>query len=77
MKTRQLGALEVSEIGYGTMSFASAYGRSPERAEAIRVIRGAYDRGVTFFDTAEVYGRSKISVQGARLPEAILQLSYR
>jgi aryl-alcohol dehydrogenase-like predicted oxidoreductase len=56
MKTRKLGALEVSEIGYGTMSFASTYGPSPDRAEAIRVIRGAYDRGVTFFDTAEVYG---------------------
>ena len=56
MKTRTLGALEVSEIGYGTMSFASTYGPSPDRAEAIRVIRGAYDRGVTFFDTAEVYG---------------------
>ena len=56
MKTRQLGALEVSEIGYGTMSFASTYGSSPDRAEAIRVIRGAYDHGVTFFDTAEVYG---------------------
>lgn len=56
MKTRKLGALEVSEIGFGTMSFASTYGSSPDRAEAIRVIRGAYDRGVTFFDTAEVYG---------------------
>lgn len=56
MKTRQLGTLDVSEIGFGTMSFASTYGASPDRAEAIRVIRGAYDRGVTFFDTAEVYG---------------------
>ncbi len=56
MKTRKLGALDVSEIGFGTMSFASTYGPSPDRAEAIRVIRGAYERGVTFFDTAEVYG---------------------
>lgn len=56
MKTRQLGPLQVSEIGFGTMSFASTYGASPERAEAIRVIRGAHDLGVTFFDTAEVYG---------------------
>jgi len=48
--------LAVSEIGYGTMSFASFYGASPERAEAIRVIRGAHERGVTFFDTAEAYG---------------------
>ena len=56
MKTRKLGALEVSAIGYGTMSFASSYGPSPDRAEAIRVIRGAYEKGITFFDTAEAYG---------------------
>jgi aryl-alcohol dehydrogenase-like predicted oxidoreductase len=56
MQTRYLGSLAVSEIGYGTMSFASMYGPSPERSEAIRVIRGAYERGVTFFDTAEAYG---------------------
>ncbi len=56
MKTRYLGKLSVSELGFGTMSFASTYGASPEKAEAIRVIRGAHELGVTFFDTAEVYG---------------------
>jgi aryl-alcohol dehydrogenase-like predicted oxidoreductase len=56
MKQRMLGSLAVSEIGFGTMSFASTYGASPGRAEVIRVIRGAYDQGVTFFDTAEAYG---------------------
>ena len=56
MKTRKLGALTVSEIGFGVMSFASSYGPSPEKAEAIKVIRAAHDLGVTFFDTAEVYG---------------------
>jgi aryl-alcohol dehydrogenase-like predicted oxidoreductase len=56
MKTRKLGQLTVSERGYGTMSFASAYGSSPDRLEAIRIIRGAHERGVTFFDTAEAYG---------------------
>lgn len=56
MKTRQLGPLTVSELGLGTMSFASTYGASPEAAEAIAVIRGAFDQGVTFFDTAEAYG---------------------
>ncbi|RVO69946.1 aldo/keto reductase [Sinorhizobium medicae] len=56
MKTRLLGNLEVSEIGFGTMSFASTYGASPSEEEAIAVIRGAFDNGVTFFDTAEVYG---------------------
>jgi aryl-alcohol dehydrogenase-like predicted oxidoreductase len=39
------------------MSFASSYGPSPDRPDAIRVIRGAYERGVTFFDTAEAYGQ--------------------
>ncbi|MGH9523172.1 MAG: aldo/keto reductase [Terriglobales bacterium] len=56
MKTRKLGTLSVSEIGYGTMSFASTYGSAPSRADAVRVIRGAYELGVTFFDTAEIYG---------------------
>lgn len=55
-QTRHLGPLAVSEIGFGTMSFASTYGASPEKAEAIGVIRGAHDLGVTFFDTAEAYG---------------------
>src|SRR4051794_9694617 len=56
MKTRKLGQLTVSELGYGTMSFASTYGASPDRQDAIRVIHGAHERGVTFFDTAEAYG---------------------
>ena len=58
MQTRTLGrsGLEVSAIGYGTMSFASYYGPSPGRSEAIAVIRGAHELGVTFFDTAEAYG---------------------
>ncbi|WP_033925785.1 aldo/keto reductase [Sphingomonas sp. 35-24ZXX] len=56
MRQRNLGGLSVSEIGFGTMSFASTYGAAPERSEAIRVIRGAHDLGVTFFDTAEAYG---------------------
>ena len=56
MKTRTLGTLEVSELGFGTMSFANTYGAAPDRAENIRTIRGAHDLGVTFFDTAEAYG---------------------
>src|SRR5258708_3160032 len=56
MRTRKLGALEVSELGFGTLSFARTYGQAPEKAESIRVIRGAHDLGVTLFDTAEVYG---------------------
>lgn len=56
MQTRQLGPLSVSAIGFGTMSFASTYGQAPSHEEGIAVIRGAYDLGVTFFDTAEAYG---------------------
>src|ERR1700727_3841199 len=56
MRKRKLGALEVSELGFGVLSFASAHGQAPEWAESIRVIRGAHDLGVTLFDTAEIYG---------------------
>jgi aryl-alcohol dehydrogenase-like predicted oxidoreductase len=56
MHMRKLGALEVSELGFGALSFASTYGEAPDKAESIRVIRGAHDLGVTLFDTAEAYG---------------------
>ena len=56
MKKRQLGSLEVSALGYGCMGLDSTYGKPLERAEAIKIIHAAVDRGVTFFDTAEVYG---------------------
>ncbi|HEX7859355.1 MAG TPA: aldo/keto reductase [Verrucomicrobiae bacterium] len=57
MKTRKLGGLEVSELGFGCMGLSGGhYGPGVNRAEGIRVIRDAYERGVTFFDTAEVYG---------------------
>ena len=57
MTTRRLGRLEVSELGFGCMSNSPGhYGPGVDRAESIRVIRDAYDRGVRFFDTAEVYG---------------------
>jgi aryl-alcohol dehydrogenase-like predicted oxidoreductase len=53
---RKLGSLEVSSVGLGCMNFFWAYGPPANRAEALKVIRAAYDRGVTFFDTAEIYG---------------------
>jgi aryl-alcohol dehydrogenase-like predicted oxidoreductase len=53
---RKLGKLEVSALGLGCMNFAWAYGPPTDRQQAIKVIREAYERGVTFFDTAEVYG---------------------
>ena len=56
MKTRKLGTLEVSELGSGCMSISSNYGPPAPRDQAIKVLRTAYEKGVTFFDTAEVYG---------------------
>ncbi|HWA93704.1 MAG TPA: aldo/keto reductase [Terracidiphilus sp.] len=58
MKTRVLGksGLEVSALGLGCMGMSFSYGAPKDRQEMIGVIRGAVDRGVTFFDTAEVYG---------------------
>jgi len=53
---RRLGSLEVSALGFGCMNFVWAYGPPVDRQDAIRLIRAAYDRGVTFFDTAEIYG---------------------
>jgi aryl-alcohol dehydrogenase-like predicted oxidoreductase len=53
---RMLGSLEVSALGLGCQNFAGMYGPPIDTQEAIRVIRAAYDRGVTFFDIAEVYG---------------------
>ena len=50
------GNLEVSEIGYGCMGLNFGYGPAADRQEAISLIRSAVERGVTFFDTAEVYG---------------------
>lgn len=58
MQRRALGAqgLEVSAIGLGTMGMTMAYGRPSTEEEAIATIRGAFDAGVTSFDTAELYG---------------------
>jgi len=53
---RRLGSLEVSALGLGCMNVAWAYGPPIDRQDAIRLIRAAHERGVTFFDTAEVYG---------------------
>jgi aryl-alcohol dehydrogenase-like predicted oxidoreductase len=58
MQTRKLGnsGLEVSAIGLGCMGMSMNYGPSPDKPEMIALMRAAVDRGVTFFDTAEVYG---------------------
>ena len=58
MKTRKLGnsGLEVSALGLGCMGMSMSYGKTPDRNEMISMLRAAFERGVTFFDTAEVYG---------------------
>jgi len=57
MQKRMLGrSLEVSALGFGCMGISQSYGRPSSREDGIAIIRAAVDRGVTFFDTAEVYG---------------------
>ena len=58
MKTRNLGGLEVSELGFGCMSLSANFGPGVDKKHGIEVIRSAYEQGVTFFDT-EVYGPYK------------------
>ena len=53
---RKLGQLEVSAVGLGCMSMAGVYNPPADRQQMVALIRAAYDRGVTFFDTAEIYG---------------------
>ncbi len=56
MRTLGGGGLEVSALGLGCMGMSSAYGPPADRGEMIRLMRAAFERGVTFFDTAEAYG---------------------
>lgn len=58
MKKRQLGksGLEVSALGFGCMGLNAAYGQPMDKKDAIALVRAAVEKGITFFDTAEVYG---------------------
>ncbi len=58
MKKRTLGrsGLEVSVLGLGCMGLSHGFGPATDRGDAVRLIRGAVERGVTFFDTAQIYG---------------------
>ena len=58
MQKRKLGNsnLEVSALGLGCMGMSYGYGPAADKQESIRLIRTAVERGVTFFDTAEVHG---------------------
>src|SRR5579862_8056572 len=56
MQKRKLGNLEVSAMGLGCMGMSFGFGPAMDKQEGIKLIRAAVERGVTFFDTAEVYG---------------------
>ncbi len=56
LKKRKLGNLEVTELGFGCMNIAWAYGPETPKKQAIALIRKSYEHGIRFFDTAEVYG---------------------
>jgi aryl-alcohol dehydrogenase-like predicted oxidoreductase len=58
MKNRQLdkSGVEVSALGFGCMGLSFGYGPATDSSDAVRLIRAAFDLGVTFFDTAEAYG---------------------
>ena len=69
MKTRQLGrsGLEVSALGFGCMGLSYGYGPGLNRSSGIQMIREAFNRGVTFFDTAEAYGALNEEMVGEAL----------
>src|SRR5690242_11486737 len=70
MQQRELGnsGLKVSAIGLGCMGLSYGYGPAADRDAAIRLIRTAVERGVTFFDTAEAYGANEELVGEALAP---------
>ena len=68
MRTRKLGGLEVSAIGFGCMGLSHSFGPETPKSDAIGVIRRAFDLGVTLFDTAVVYGNNEELVGEAVQP---------
>lgn len=65
MKKRTLGnGLEVSAIGLGCMGLTFGYGPATDPSDAVALIRAAYDKGVTFFDSAEAYGAANEELVG-------------
>lgn len=69
MKQRQLGrsGLRVSALGFGCMGLSFGYGRAVDRAAGVQLIRDAFERGVTLFDTAEAYGALNEEMVGEAL----------
>jgi aryl-alcohol dehydrogenase-like predicted oxidoreductase len=66
MKKRLLGnsGLEVSALGLGCMGLSFGYGPATDKDAAIKLIRAAYEQGITFFDTAEAYGAANEELLG-------------
>lgn len=66
MKKRKLGnsGLEVSALGLGCMGLTFGYGPATDKSQAVALIRGAFERGVTFFDSAEAYGATNEEMLG-------------
>lgn len=66
MEKRKLGknGLEISALGLGCMGLTFGYGPATEKTEAIKLIRAAYEKGVTFFDSAEAYGQLNEEILG-------------
>jgi aryl-alcohol dehydrogenase-like predicted oxidoreductase len=69
MQKRTLGksGLEVSAIGYGAMGLSHGYGPATDKQRAIDLVRAAAERGVTFFDTAQIYGAENEEIVGEAL----------
>ena len=69
MQKRKLGnsGLEVSAIGYGAMGLSHGYGPATDKQQAIALIRAAVERGVTLFDTAQIYGAENEDIVGEAL----------
>src|SRR5439155_12743174 len=69
MQKRKLGkrGLEVSAIGYGAMGLSHGYGPATDRQQAIALVRAAAERGVTLFDTAQIYGFENEEIVGEAL----------
>lgn len=69
METRKLGNIgpKVSAVGYGAMGLSHGYGPATDRTEALALIRAAVERGVTFFDTAQIYGFVNEEIVGEAL----------
>jgi aryl-alcohol dehydrogenase-like predicted oxidoreductase len=69
MQKRILGksSLEVSAIGLGCMGLSFGYGPATDKETGIKLIRAAYEQGVTFFDTAEAYGKENEELVGEAL----------